>query len=94
MSDIAADRLYLLWTIEEQVLSALGGHINQEQALTNILSFINESPAEMKASDEEVAHLQEQKSEIANLDLLIKGAERDLTPDQVADDYWYHYDEE
>jgi len=89
-TNIAADRLYLLWCIEEQILSGLGGHISQEHALRNCLGMINESGPEMVASDDEKHHLQAAEGNFGSLkgraveDLggLIVCAEQYLTPEQ------------
>lgn len=72
INNIAADRLYLLWIIEEQVLSALGGHVSQEHALTNILSYIKEHSVEMTASDSEQEYLVRDEQQIfENLGVLV-----------------------
>lgn len=71
-NNIAADRLYLLWIIEEQVLSALDGHISQEHALKNILSYIGEHSAEMTATESDQEYLFFDRQErFENLGVLI-----------------------
>ena len=77
-TNIAADRLYLLWCIEEQILLALNGTIGQEQALTNSLAMINESGPEMTADDDEKRHLQSERP-VKDLG----GLTQFLTPNQV-----------